>query len=169
MSSRPHRAGWSSTPLSRRRRACVPRAPGTGRVTWAQSPRHTGTQTEPLLRGSLAQATWRQSWGLNQRCPPGDDTQPGLGNGRTAGPGRGAACSRGLVRPRDLDGPPHLPPPQLTLTHTCTCGHSFRPTCARTHACTRAHRCAVALAHARVHAYRRAHAHTLTRCLSPGS
>lgn len=156
-------------PLSRRRRACVPRAPGTGRVTWAQSPRHTGTQTEPLLRGSLAQATWRQSWGLNPRCPPGDDTQPGLGNGRTAGPGRGAACPRGLVRPRDLDGPPHLPPPQLTLTHTCTCGHSFRPKRACTHASTRAHRCAVALAHTRVHAYRRAHAHTLTRCLSPGS
>lgn len=144
----------------------MPRAPGTGHVMWAQSPRHTGTQTEPLLRGSLAQATWRQSWGLNQCCPPGDDTQPGLGNGRTAGPGRalpapGGLCARGtwtghlifplhssLSHTRALAGT-HSGPRVHAHTHaharTGVQSHLLTPAYTHTGVCTLTHSHAVSL------------------------
>lgn len=137
----------------------MPRAPGTGRVTWAQSPRHTGTQTEPLLRGSLAQATWRQSWGLNQRCPPGDDTQPGLGNGRTAGPGRALPAPGGLCARGTWTG--HLIfPLHSSLSHTRALAgthsgprmHTRAQVCSRT--CSRPR--------TRIQACARSHTHTLS-------
>lgn len=154
-------------PLSRQRRACVPWAPGTGRVTRVQLPQHTGAKTKPLLRGGLVQATWRPSWGSNQGCPTGDDAQPGLGHGGTAYPGRGSACPKWRVRPRDLDRATSFSP---RTAHTRT--HVHVQALVQTHVCTYTHMhmhtqvCSRTRSRPRTHIQTCTHSHTHTLSLS---
>lgn len=135
---------WSSMPLSRQRRACVPRAPGTRHVTRVQLPQHTGAKTKPLLRGGLAPATWRPSWGSNQGCPTGDDAQPGLGHGGTAYPGRG-----------HLVFPPHS-------SHSCTRARAGTCSDPRVHAHTHTHAHTGVQSHSLTPTYTHTDVHTLT-------